>query len=83
MKIKIQNGLALGYFTYSAIDVSNSLSLCDLLTIFQYNYQLETWVYVDVDKNLYHICSTGSITTMMSLRTMLRHVYGLTEELRE
>ena len=84
MKIKIENGLALGYFTYSIIDVNKSpLSLYDLLNLFYYNYQLETWVWADIDKNLYHICSTGSITTMLNLRTMLRHVYGLTERSHE
>ena len=80
MKIKITNGVATGYFKYSYSNVRRSpLTIYDVLNIFQYNYGLETYLYHDMEHAMYYICATGSITIMMSLRTMLRHVYTLVD----
>lgn len=78
MKIRIINDVAIGYFKYSCSNVRNSLlTICDLMNIFECGYNMETYLYYDVENQMYCICATGSITTMMSLRTVLRYLYDL------
>lgn len=80
MKIRVNKGIATGYFKYSYSNVRESpLTIYDVLNIFQYNYGLETYLYYDMERAMYCICASGSITTMMSLRAMLRHIYELVD----
>lgn len=78
MKIRVNNGVATGYFKYSYSNIHDSpLTICDLMNIFEYGYNMETYLYYDIENRMYCVCATGSITTLMSLRTAVRYLYGL------
>ena len=78
MKIRISNGIAMGYFEYSYSNICNSpVSIYDVMNIFYSGYGLDTYLYYDMERDRYCICSIGSITTMISLRTTLRYLYDL------
>lgn len=78
MKIRINSGVATGYFKYSCSNIrDSSVTIYDIINIFCYGYKMETYLYYDAENCMYCICATGSITTLMSLRTKLRYLYDL------